>query len=416
MPARDGRLSSVGPCEVVPLQGELPCPEPGGYKERPRLCPTHHNEYVRLTAEYHATTDGAKSLYNHVRALKLNDPTSVRNLSAAEVEAAMVTTRDCTDIINKEIRERREHHTRFFVELDDGHEERIKKQRIKLAEVEDIASRLRRRKTALAKVLRRRAETARRRGDPLRRSRSIGTTKSPTVNAETSDYSCFPMFGTGHTPPEATPRPLCVAFLANDARYAPVRCARAGAYSSLRCQEHQDEYAQALSALCTMEKEYTDMGATVYYIRYPDPSSVSAQTLSEDIPRLTRYLSLADSITALSGKLSRLDGYSKAASLYRDVDMAIYGLSRGVVENLRTQLVNTRSKLLRSKPVQATNKPVAATSTQYRRETQDPYRTNPQATNPKGHSEDEDFGWGAVIAAAIVYVGVATFKLFRFLL
>lgn len=79
--------------------------------------------------------------------------------------------------------------------------------------------------------------------------------------------------------------------------------------------------------------------------------------------------------------------------------MAIYGLSRGVVENLRTQLVHTRSELLRPKPVQATNKPVVATSTQYRRETQDPYRTNPQATNPKGHSEDEDFGWGAVIVS-----------------
>lgn len=129
MPARHRRLSSTGNCEVVPLHGEPPCSESRGLKERPRLCLTHHQEYVRLTAEYHATTEEAKSLYRRVRALGLNDATLVRNLPAADVETALVTTKQCIDIINKEIRERREHHTRFFVEcaldiflLVSGHE------------------------------------------------------------------------------------------------------------------------------------------------------------------------------------------------------------------------------------------------------------------------------------------------------
>lgn len=81
--------------------------------------------------------------------------------------------------------------------------------------------------------------------------------------------------------------------------------------------------------------------------------------------------------------------------------MAIYGLSRDVVENLRTKLeTRKRTELLRPKSVQVTREPVPATFTQYRRETQDPYRAKPQATtSTERDSEDEGFGWGAVIVS-----------------
>lgn len=110
MPHR--RLSSAGTCEVVPLPDELPCPQ-RGFGERPRLCGTHRKEYGRLTAEYKATSEQADCLYALVRAQDWSDE-ALWNL--ADVGAATDTASRCVEVINREIRERQEHHRRFFVE------------------------------------------------------------------------------------------------------------------------------------------------------------------------------------------------------------------------------------------------------------------------------------------------------------
>ncbi len=110
MPHR--RLSSAGTCQVVPRDNELPCPE-RGYGERPRLCPAHRAEYGQLTAEYKATSEEAEIRYTRVRAQDWDDA-ALWNMT--DVEEAVASASLCIDTLNREIRERQEHHRRFFVE------------------------------------------------------------------------------------------------------------------------------------------------------------------------------------------------------------------------------------------------------------------------------------------------------------
>lgn len=110
MPHR--RLSSAGTCQVVPRENELPCPD-RGYGDRPRLCSPHRAEYAHLTAQYKATSEEAESLYTRVRAQDWDDAT-LWNLT--DVEEGIASASLCIDVLNREIREREEHHRRFFIE------------------------------------------------------------------------------------------------------------------------------------------------------------------------------------------------------------------------------------------------------------------------------------------------------------
>ena len=108
------RTTSTGLCEVVPADGELPCAQPG-YREHPRLCNTHRKEYGRLTAAYKATSEEAEILYAAVRTLER----TIKALHATEdVDDALEIGQKCLDAIEREIRERQDHHRRFFVERE----------------------------------------------------------------------------------------------------------------------------------------------------------------------------------------------------------------------------------------------------------------------------------------------------------
>lgn len=100
-------------CQVVLPEGEPSCVQRGsrGLDGGPfQLCAVHHEEYGRLLAEYRATSEKATRLYTLVRLGRYD----LCNLS--DVEKAMETAGRCIDTIQMEIRQREEHHRRFFVE------------------------------------------------------------------------------------------------------------------------------------------------------------------------------------------------------------------------------------------------------------------------------------------------------------
>lgn len=101
---------------------------------------------------------------------------------------------------------------------------------------------------------------------------------------------------------------VCIAYLATISPDDRVRCAKVseGICGSSRCQKHQDEYDEALSALPTLEDEYGGMGQTIYDIHYR--SELTRAQAMKDIAAVTRYISLADRIIARKKTLRRLDG------------------------------------------------------------------------------------------------------------
>lgn len=131
-----------------------------------------------------------------------------------------------------------------------------------------------------------------------------------------------PLLSTSHRPytdsppsiPATADSPLkprtfvCIAHLATISPDHHVRCAKVseGICSSSRCQKHQDEYDEALSALPTLEDEYGGMGQTIYDIHYR--SELTRAQVMKDIAAVTRYISLADRIIARKETLRRLDG------------------------------------------------------------------------------------------------------------
>lgn len=90
--------------------------------------------------------------------------------------------------------------------------------------------------------------------------------------------------------------------------YRLVRCAEvsSGICGRPRCQQHQDEYNEVLSALSALEDEYGSTGQTIYDIHYRSQHTL-AQAM-KDIAAVTRYISLADRIIARKETLRRLDG------------------------------------------------------------------------------------------------------------
>lgn len=325
MPHR--RLSSAGTCQVVPRDNELACPD-RGYGDRPRLCSAHRAEYAHLTAQYKATSEEAERLYTRVRAQDWDDAT-LWNLT--DVEEGLATASLCIDTLNREIRERQEHHRRFFVErtsgihfigidlerltvdgdvaVHDGHEAWINRLRKKLVQVEAVATQLGHCQTALIDDQKRRAEQTRlaeerRKREAARRSylNDLGA-NSRSIPASTHKYDYCVRPETNRASPKST-RPVCVTYLANNSR-----CALEAMYGAVRCQEHQDAFTQTLSSLRAAEQQYGDMGASVYSIQFCSDHTLSQVT--RDFPYVARYLTLADTITALSVKLRRLDGFCK---------------------------------------------------------------------------------------------------------
>lgn len=326
MPHR--RLSSASICQVVPRENELPCPE-RGYGDRPRLCPAHRAEYAQLTAQYKATSEEAESLYTRVRSQDWDDAT-LWNLT--DVEEGLATASLCIDTLNREIRERQEHHRRFFIErtsginfigidlerltvdgdvvVHDGHEAWINRLRKKLVQVEAVATQLGHCQTALIDDQKWRAEQTRlaeerrRREAPPRSYTNHGwTTTSHPLPTSVSPCSGGLSRDTSYATPPST-RPICIAYRANNSR-----CTTEAVYGAVRCEEHQGAFTQALSALRAAEQQYGDMGASVYSIQYCSDHTLSQVT--RDFPYVARYLTLADTITALSVKLRRLDGFCK---------------------------------------------------------------------------------------------------------
>lgn len=100
----------LGPrrCRVAPLPGELKCPQPGGDR-RPFLCPAHRKEYRQLTKSYKMTNREADGLYRRVSSC---NPETLCDLT--EVEEALTTALLCIKTFAKAIREREDHHARFF--------------------------------------------------------------------------------------------------------------------------------------------------------------------------------------------------------------------------------------------------------------------------------------------------------------
>lgn len=149
----------------------------------------------------------------------------------------------------------------------------------------------------------------RRKREAARRSylNNARTTNPPSSPASASRCGCGLRPETSHATPPST-RPVCVAYRANNSR-----CTTEAIYGAVRCEEHQAAFTEALSALRAAEKQYGDMGASIYSIQYCSDHTLSQAT--RDVPYVARYLTLADTITALSVKLRRLDGFCKCGLL-----------------------------------------------------------------------------------------------------
>lgn len=206
------------------------------------------------------------------------------------------------------------------VAVHDGHEAWIKRLRKKLRDVEDVLAQLRQCKTALINDQKLRAEEQRlaeereerRKSEATRRAQfnSAWKKQEPMYSRVTYQCSCCSSPDTRYTRPRTT-RVVCVAHHADNSFYGGSRCTKEGLYSTLRCEEHDEEYKRSLSALRTVEDKYDSMSTTVYYIR--QRSIHTLYQVTQDIADLTHYLSLADNITTLSEKLARLDGYCKCS-------------------------------------------------------------------------------------------------------
>lgn len=102
-----------GNCQIVPREDEMPCNQ-RGHRGRdgslPQLCWKHREEYGRRTAEYKETSDEAK----HLHAQLCLNVEALREL--ADAEQAVEAASRCIDALYAEIRQREEHHKRFFVE------------------------------------------------------------------------------------------------------------------------------------------------------------------------------------------------------------------------------------------------------------------------------------------------------------
>ncbi|KAI0823494.1 hypothetical protein BC628DRAFT_510863 [Trametes gibbosa] len=407
MPHR--REPSAGTCEIVPAPDQLPCAQ-RGFGDRPRLCGTHRKEYSSTTAAYKATSEEAEALYLSVRARDWKD-TALWNL--ANVEEALRTATSCVETINREIRERQEHHRRFFTErtlctvslvqfvragsagadvamrdpvllVHDGHEGWITKLRKKLREVEDIATQLRNCKAALTREERLREEEERlhqerrHRADAARASQRAWSSRASTTAQQTNGHN-------GTSPAYATHEPMypmCIAYVADWMEYGGhSRCTQRALYRS-RCQQHEQQYLEASASL----KKAKDNSYTI-------------STVTDHIADVSEYIQLSKTLEDLRQRINRLNG--SLSSVPTDTTT---GIPQCVVEGMRDSLKSIHSELLMSKP---TVQPVRYGSTYNHR--------TPEGTKREARPRETYEGSGSWVATTIglAIAGVAMFMGFR---
>ncbi|KAH9848793.1 hypothetical protein C2E23DRAFT_888841 [Lenzites betulinus] len=335
MPHR--RYPSAEPCEIVPGPDESPCVQPG-YGERPRLCGTHRREYGRTTKAYKTTSDEAEALYKRVRARDWTD-TALWNLE--DVEEAIGVAQECIATTEKEIRERQEHHRRFFTELHDGHEGWITKLRKKLREVEDVAGQLRHCKAALIREQQLREEEERLRRERVQRAATRQKTWESLT--PTAPYDAPPAYY-----PRQPVHSGCIAYNIEGEGYAPdSRCRNTSLYGS-RCHRHEKKYLEVSTSLRTTKGQYVAMYGSICSIHsriVEAPGSYTYSTATQDTAEVSRYIELAKSLTRCQQQLNKLNGSLTSVS----TDPTL-GVSRRFVENMQSRLESIQANLLRPKP------------------------------------------------------------------
>ncbi|KAI0659974.1 hypothetical protein C8Q70DRAFT_1053773 [Cubamyces menziesii] len=326
--------SSTGLCEVVPADGELPCAQPG-YREHPRLCNTHRKEYGRLTAAYKATSEEAEILYSAVRALER----TIKALHATDdVDDALEIGQKCLDAIEREIRERQDHHRRFFVELHNGHEQWIDSLRKKRVVVEKIISQLRLRHDEL---LLHGSSWELEQGiyaDDWSRENSV-----EAVSAYPRTRSLNMAKSLGYTPPSSrltTPSAksvvLCVADEQGDGVYYCTT--RALPYGSL-CTKHLYEYMANTTRFKRAAELCGGMSGDVRRILAKDIESAyqTPEDLWQDLDVVMRFGSALDQVSRCETEFLRFPGMA-FKPYERVVDRAtVYGL-RNRLEKKYTSL------------------------------------------------------------------------------
>ncbi|KAI8974785.1 hypothetical protein BD414DRAFT_174083 [Trametes punicea] len=269
MPRRRSSSESTGKCQVVPADGEHPCTQPG-FRDHPRLCSNHRKEYGRLTAAYKATSEEAECLYAEVRAREW----AVNHWDVFVVEDALERAQLCMEKIDKEIRERQEHHRRFFVELHDGHEAWIDGLRKKRRTVEKLAGQLRDCKAGLA-----------------------SPTKCP-CSSELDSYS-------RHIQP---PRLPCMARLREGGKYGDSSyCTSQSLASSLFCAVHLEQYHSLIDLHQSGVQSCEELEGDVLHIQsaFLSPAGLGTVGMPRVIDVLELYADLVQSVARYEEDLRR---------------------------------------------------------------------------------------------------------------
>ncbi|KAJ8472598.1 hypothetical protein ONZ51_g8407 [Trametes cubensis] len=314
---------STGTCEVVPANGELPCAQPG-YREHPRLCNAHRKEYGRLTAAYKATSEEAEILYAAVRALER----TIKALHAIDdVDDALEIGQKCLDAIEREIRERQDHHRRFFIELHNGHEQWIDSLRKKRVVVEKIISQLRLRHDEL---LLHGSSWELEQGiyaDDWSRENSV-----EAVSAYPRTRSLNMAKSLGYTPPSSrftTPSAksvvLCVANELGDGVYC---CTTRALPCGSLCTKHLYEYMANMTRFKRAAERCSGMSGDVRRILAKDIESAyqTSEDIWQDLDVVIRFGGALDQVSRCETESRRFPGMAfKPYERVVDRD-AVYGL------------------------------------------------------------------------------------------
>ncbi|KAI0330776.1 hypothetical protein GY45DRAFT_1323344 [Cubamyces sp. BRFM 1775] len=302
------RTPSTGTCEVVPTDGEPPCSQPG-YRERPRLCNVHRKEYGRLTAAYKATSEEAEDLYATVRTRER----TIKALHGADdIDDALEIGRKCLDAIEREIRERQDHHRRFFTEPHDGHEHWIDSLRKKRVMVERIISQLRHRHEQLLHGSSWELEH----GVYAEEWYRDGSAELTSACPRTRRLSVAKPLGyippsLRHTMAGGKHIAVCVARLRLDEEYGGVsRCSARALPSNTLCTWHLDEYTECTSRSKAATQLCDSMIGDVRRILAKDVKSAysTSRDVWQDLNAVTRFGSALDQVARCEKELSRFPG------------------------------------------------------------------------------------------------------------
>ncbi|KAI0676212.1 hypothetical protein C8Q78DRAFT_1073049 [Trametes maxima] len=361
------RSASSSICEVVPGLDESPCAQ-RGYGDRPRLCPEHRGEYGQLTAAYKATSKEVEGLYNDVKSHDWEDTTL---WNKASIDAALDTAQKCIDTIDREILERREHHSRFFVELHDGHEAWIERLHKKRKEVNKLAVQMRRCKVKLIEKARWEART----GHAYARPTPATACRLP------------PLDGAGYT--ETQPSiALCRARIQGYYGALPCNSYRLTPKSGL-CATHLQEYRdlsarhqQALDQCGRLQQIISRTQTMVAFGTSYDKASDVAQAILE----VRQYIAAFDETGRLADKLGF---YAETSARMLEVP----GIRRNTAIGLLSQLTSIQYDLLVKSSVRT-------------HDNLRPCRSQPGSDRlEEPQANDDSKGWGVMIG--LVAAGTA---------